>query len=125
MQCFQSTSGEPAVEKYDQEDNIPSPRTSEISAGFDLQMKVLYCNKNKSWKQQFSKYFQSSSLNLSLDLMSRRKDLPDDLACFLQQQKQRQARLETTMRSFPSRGDMDMEKLEAKKKKNIHEVRSC
>lgn len=94
------------MEKYDQEDNIPSPRTSEISAGFDLQMK-------------------SSSLNLSLDLMSRRKDLPDDLACFLQQQKQRQARLETTMRSFPSRGDMDMEKLEAKKKKNIHEVRSC
>ena len=59
---------------------------------------------------------------MSLDLMSRRKDLPDDLACFLQQQKQRQARLETTMRSFPSRGDMDIEKLEAKKKKNLHEV---
>merc|ERR1711863_189811 len=53
--------------------------------------------------------------------MSRRKDLPDDLACFLQQQKQRQARQETTMRSFPSRGDMDIEKLEARKKKNIHE----
>jgi len=62
---------------------------------------------------------------MSLEMMSRRKDLPDDLACFLQQQKQRQARLETTMRSFPSRGDMDIEKLEARKKKNIHEVSSC
>ena len=61
---------------------------------------------------------------MSLDLMARRKDLSDDVAYFLQQQKQRQARLETTMRSFPSRGDMDMEKLEAKKKKNIHEVSS-
>ena len=61
-------------------------------------------------------------MKMSLDLMSQRKDLPDDLACFLQQQKQRQARLETTMRSFPSRGDMDIEKMEAKKKKNIHEV---
>ena len=76
----------------------------------------------KPVKQQCNEYFQSSSINMSLDLMSRRKDLPDDLACFLQQQKQRQARLETTMRSFPSRGDMDIEKLEAKKKKNLHEV---
>ena len=84
-----------------------------------------YCvvNTSETWKQH-NQYFQSSSINLSLDLMSRRKDLPDDLACFLQQQKQRQARLETTMRSFPSRGDMDLEKLEAKKKKNIHEVSS-
>jgi len=97
-----STSEEVAMEKYDQEDNVLSPRTLDISAAFDLTAK-------------------SSSINMSLDLMSRRKDLPDDLACFLQQQKQRQARQETTMRSFPSRGDMDMEKLEAKKKKNIHE----
>ena len=64
-------------------------------------------------------------MKMSLDLMSQRKDLPDDLACFLQQQKQRQARLETTMRSFPSRGDMDIEKMEAKKKKNLHEVSQC
>merc|ERR1712088_1077951 len=97
-----STSEEVAMEKYDQEDNVLSPRTLDISAAFDLTAK-------------------SSSINMSLDLMSRRKDLPDDLACFLQQQKQRQARQETTMRSFPSRGDMDMEKLEAKKKKNLHE----
>ena len=48
---FQSTSGEAAMEKYDQEDNILSPRTSEISAAFDLPGKVLYCNKNKTWLQ--------------------------------------------------------------------------
>ena len=57
------------------------------------------------------------------DMLSRRKDLPDNLACFLQQQKQRQARLETTMRSFPSTGDHDHDKFDQKKKKNQHEVR--
>ena len=122
---FQSTSEEVAMEKYDQEDNVLSPRTLDISAAFDLTAKVLYCIvRRPEHRKQCNEYFQSSSINMSLDLMSRRKDLPDDLACFLQQQKQRQARQETTMRSFPSRGDMDMEKLEAKKKKNIHEV-SC
>ena len=39
---FQSTSGEAAMEKYDQEDSILSPRTSDIAAAFDLPMKVLY-----------------------------------------------------------------------------------
>ena len=58
------------------------------------------------------------------DMLSRRKDLPEDLACFLQQQKQRQARLETTMRSFPSTEDMEQDKnSEFKKKRNTHEVR--
>merc|ERR1712038_649527 len=93
-----------AMEKTDQDESyVQSPPTSEAAAssGFDL---------------------TSHKMKMSLDLMSQRKDLPDDLACFLQQQKQRQARLETTMRSFPSRGDMDIEKMEAKKKKNLHEV---
>ena len=58
-----------------------------------------------------------------MSTVSRRKDLPDDLACFLQQQKQRQARLETTMRSFPSTGDMEQDKLDQKKKRNTHEVK--
>ena len=55
------------------------------------------------------------------DILSCRKDLPDDLACFLQQQKQRQARLETTMRSFPST-DMEQDKADFKKKRNAHEA---
>ena len=38
---FQSTSGEAALEKYDQDDNIMSPRTSDISAAFDLTAKVI------------------------------------------------------------------------------------
>lgn len=68
----------------------------------------------------------NATLNQSTmdDMLSRRKDLPDDLACFLQQQKQRQARLETTMRSFPSTGstgDIDHDKFDQKKKKNPHE----
>ena len=45
---FQSTSGEAAMERItrdDQDDNILSPRTSDISAAFDLTAKVLYCNK--------------------------------------------------------------------------------
>lgn len=58
-----------------------------------------------------------------LSSVSKRKDLPDDLACFLQQQKQRQARLETTMRSFPSTGDMEQDKMDQKKKRSTHEVR--
>ena len=76
---------------------------------------------------------QASALSMSaldpLGLMARRKDLPDDLACFLQQQKQRQARLETTMRSFPSTGDMAAADAAAadkiqdqKKKRSTHEV---
>jgi len=72
----------------------------------------------------------SSLLNLSADnnskmdgLLSKRTDLPDDLACFLQQQKQRQARLETTMRSFPTSLENDVEKQElaCKRKRNTHE----
>ena len=64
----------------------------------------------------------SMSSNMS-SMMSRRKDLPDDLACFLQQQKQRQARLETTMRSFPSTGDIEQDKIaDQKKRRNTHEV---
>jgi len=49
--------------------------------------------------------------------------LPDDLACFLQQQKQRQARMETTMRSFPSQSEMDQEKqdLNLKRRRTTHE----
>lgn len=35
------------MEKYDQEDNVLSPRTSDISAAFDLPAKVLYCHENK------------------------------------------------------------------------------
>jgi len=56
-------------------------------------------------------------------LLSKRAELPDDLACFLQQQKQRQARLETTMRSFPSSMEAEMEKQEiaSKRKRNTHE----
>ena len=59
-------------------------------------------------------------------MLSKRADLPDDLACFLQQQKQRQARLETTMRSFPSSLDTEMEKqdMAGKRKRNTHEVGS-
>ena len=58
-------------------------------------------------------------------LLSRRKEIPEDLACFLQQQKQRQARLETTMRSFPTQLDVEMEKQEMinKRKRNISEVK--
>jgi len=51
-------------------------------------------------------------------------ELPDDLACFLQQQKQRQARLETTMRSFPSSSsEVDVEKQDfaIKRKRTTHE----
>mgnify|MGYP001432464571 FL=1 len=57
-------------------------------------------------------------------MLSRRKEIPDDLACFLQQQKQRQARQETTMRSFPTSGDIDQDKiaLDQKKKRHQHEV---
>ena len=76
--------------------------------------------------------FQSGApLSLSASTMdgmlSRRKDIPDDLACFLQQQKQRQARQETTMRSFPTSGDMDQDKmaLDQKKKRHQHEVSAC
>jgi len=56
-------------------------------------------------------------------LLSKRAELPDDLACFLQQQKQRQARLETTMRSFPSSMEAEIEKQEiaSKRKRNTHE----
>ena len=74
--------------------------------------------------------FQTTALNSGtmdgggfLSSVSKRKDLPDDLACFLQQQKQRQARLETTMRSFPSTGDMEQDKMDQKKKRSTHEVR--
>jgi len=56
-------------------------------------------------------------------LLSKRAELPDDLACFLQQQKQRQARMETTMRSFPNSMENDLEKQEmvSKRKRNTHE----
>ena len=56
--------------------------------------------------------------------MARKGDLPDDLACFLQQQKQRQARLETTMRSFPTSAEVEIEKAELanKRKRVAHEV---
>jgi len=56
-------------------------------------------------------------------LLSKRAELPDDLACFLQQQKQRQARLETTMRSFPTSMEAEIEKQEmaSKRKRNTHE----
>ena len=59
-------------------------------------------------------------------LLSKRAELPDDLACFLQQQKQRQARMETTMRSFPNSMESEMEKQEmvSKRKRNTHEVRA-
>jgi hypothetical protein len=59
-------------------------------------------------------------------LLSKQTDLPDDLACFLQQQKQRQARLETTMRSFPTSMEAEIEKQEiaSKRKRNTHEVRT-
>ena len=57
-------------------------------------------------------------------MMARKGDLPDDLACFLQQQKQRQARLETTMRSFPTSAEVEIEKAELanKRKRVAHEV---
>jgi len=56
-------------------------------------------------------------------LLSKRAELPDDLACFLQQQKQRQARMETTMRSFPNSMESEMEKQDmvSKRKRNTHE----
>ena len=56
--------------------------------------------------------------------MARKAELPDDLACFLQRQKQRQAQQETTMRSFPSQVEMEMEKREMaiKRKRSAHEV---
>jgi len=75
----------------------------------------------------------SSSMQLNLNsnnsknkmdgLLSKRTDLPDDLACFLNQQKQRQARLETTMRSFPTSLEAELEKQEmaGKRKRNTHE----
>ena len=58
-------------------------------------------------------------------LMARKAELPDDLACFLQQQKQRQARLETTMRSFPTSMDVEQERQEMalKRKRTAQEVR--
>ena len=58
-------------------------------------------------------------------LMARKAELPDDLACFLQQQKQRQARLETTMRSFPTSMDVeqDRQELALKRKRSAQEVR--
>merc|ERR1719290_904387 len=65
-----------------------------------------------------------SNSSMMDNLMSQRQvDLPDDLACFLQQQKQRQARLETTMRSFPSSMEAELEKQEmaGKRKRSTHE----
>ena len=66
-----------------------------------------------------------SDTDLQMDpRMARKAELPDDLACFLQHQKQRQARLETTMRSFPSQVELEMEKRELaiKRKRSTHEV---
>jgi len=77
--------------------------------------------------QQFSSNLlnSNSNNNSKMDgLMSKKRpDLPDDLACFLQQQKQRQARLETTMRSFPANmeGEMEKQELANKKKRTTHE----
>jgi len=65
-----------------------------------------------------------SDIDIKMDNMIARKgELPDDLACFLQQQKQRQARMETTMRSFPSSMDVEMDKQDMvmKRKRNAHE----
>jgi len=67
-----------------------------------------------------------SEVDLKMEsMMNRKGELPDDLACFLQQQKQRQARLETTMRSFPSSADVareaELEKQELKRKRTAHE----
>ena len=67
-------------------------------------------------------------LDQKLDgLMARKAELPDDLACFLQQQKQRQARLETTMRSFPTSMDVEQERQELamKRKRTAQEVREA
>ena len=58
-------------------------------------------------------------------LMARKAELPDDLACFLQQQ--RQARMKTTMRSFPTSMDVEQERQELalKRKRTAQEVRDA
>jgi len=74
--------------------------------------------------EQVERRSSMSEMDLKVEaMMARKGDLPDDLACFLQQQKQRQARLETTMRSFPTSAEVEIEKadLASKRKRVAHE----
>jgi len=79
--------------------------------------------------QERERHPSISDVDLKMEsMMTRKGELPDDLACFLQQQKQRQARLETTMRSFPSsaevarEAELEKQELAMKRKRSAHEV---
>jgi len=78
--------------------------------------------------QERERHPSISDVDLKMEsMMTRKGELPDDLACFLQQQKQRQARLETTMRSFPSsaevarEAELEKQELAMKRKRSAHE----